>query len=72
MPLSRMRPTAPPWLFLVEAQKGRKPGLRVEPDILISAGAALYGPQKINRSYAKERTNIMGLFHSNFDKPGRV
>ena len=39
-------PDRAPWLFLVEAQKGRKPGLRVEPDILISAGAALYGPQK--------------------------
>ena len=32
-----------PWLFLVEAQKNRKTGLRVEPDVLISAGAALYG-----------------------------
>ena len=32
-----------PWLFLVEAQKNRKTGLRVEPDILISTGAALYG-----------------------------
>ena len=37
------RPDAP-WLFLVEAQKGRKTGLRVEPDILIQSGAALYGP----------------------------
>ena len=33
-----------PWLFLVEAQKNRRPGLVVEPDVLISAGAALYGP----------------------------
>ena len=32
-----------PWLFLVEAQKNRKTGLRVEPDILIRTGAALYG-----------------------------
>lgn len=32
-----------PWLFLVEAQKNRRTGLRVEPDILISAGAAMYG-----------------------------
>ena len=24
-----------PWLFLVEAQKNRKTGLRVEPDVLI-------------------------------------
>ena len=32
-----------PWLFLVEAQKNRKTGLRVEPDVLIRAGAALYG-----------------------------
>lgn len=38
------RPDATPWLFLVEAQKGRKTGLRVEPDILIQSGAALYGP----------------------------
>lgn len=33
-----------PWLFLVEAQKNRRPGLRWEPDLLIEAGAALYGP----------------------------
>ncbi len=38
------RPDAAPWLFLVEAQKNRKTGLRVEPDVLISAGSALYGP----------------------------
>ena len=37
------RSDAAPWLFLVEAQKNRKTGLRVEPDVLISAGAALYG-----------------------------
>lgn len=34
-----------PWLFLVEAQKNRHTGLRLEPDILLTAGAALYGPQ---------------------------
>lgn len=38
------RPDAAPWLFLVEAQKNRRTGLRVEPDLLLSAGAALYGP----------------------------
>lgn len=32
-----------PWLFLVEAQKNRKTGLKLEPDVLIAAGAALYG-----------------------------
>ena len=37
------KPDAAPWLFLVEAQKNRKTGLRIEPDVLISAGAALYG-----------------------------
>ena len=37
------RPDAAPWLFLVEAQKNRKTGLRVESDVLISAGAAMYG-----------------------------
>ena len=37
------RPDAAPWLFLVEAQKNRKTGLRVEPDVFISAGAAMYG-----------------------------
>ena len=37
-----------PWLFLVEAQKNRRPGLIVEPDVLISAGAALYGPATQN------------------------
>lgn len=38
-----------PWLFLVEAQKNRRPGLLVEPDILISAGAALYGAAAKNK-----------------------
>ena len=32
-----------PWLFLVEAQKDRRPGLRWEPDLLVRAGVA-YGP----------------------------
>lgn len=36
-------PEAAPWLFLVEAQKNRKTGLRIEPDLLLSTGAALYG-----------------------------
>ena len=38
------RPDAAPWLFLVEAQKNRRTGLRIDPDVLIAAGAALYGP----------------------------
>lgn len=42
--LVKNRPDASPWLFLVEAQKNRHTGLRWEPDILLSAGAALYGP----------------------------
>ena len=37
------RPDAAPWLFLVEAQKNRRTGLRIEPDVLITAGAATYG-----------------------------
>ena len=40
------RPDAAPWLFLVEAQKGRKIGLRVELDVLITSGAAMYGPRE--------------------------
>ena len=32
-----------PWLLLVQAQKGRRPGLRVEPDLLLTAGGAQYG-----------------------------
>ena len=39
------RPNGAPWLFLVEAQKGRRTGLRVEPDVLITSGAAMYGPK---------------------------
>ena len=35
-----------PWLFLVEAQKNRRTGLRVEPDLLIDTGAAMYGNGK--------------------------
>ena len=39
-------PDRAPWLFLVEAQKNRRPGLRVEPDILLQNGSALYGPNR--------------------------
>ncbi|MDD6558080.1 MAG: methyltransferase [Faecalibacterium prausnitzii] len=39
------QPDAAPWLFLVETQKNRKTGLRIEPDVLLSTGAALYGKQ---------------------------
>ncbi len=41
--LVRSRPGGTPWLFLVEGQKNRHTGLRIEPDVLVSAGAALYG-----------------------------
>ena len=40
----RSRAGAAPWLFLVEGQKNRRTGLRLEPDILVAAGAAQYGP----------------------------
>ena len=40
------KPDAAPWLFLVEAQKNRRTGLRIEPDVLITAGAAMYGEIK--------------------------
>ena len=40
------QPQGAPWLFLVEAQKNRSTGLRIEPDVLISAGAALYGKEQ--------------------------
>ena len=36
-------PGAAPGLFLVEAQKNRRTGLRIEPDVLICDGAARYG-----------------------------
>lgn len=42
----RQRAGRVPGLFLVEAQKGRRPGLRLEPDILIETGAARYGETK--------------------------
>jgi hypothetical protein len=32
-----------PWLFLLQARKGGKPGLEVLPDVLISEGSAQYG-----------------------------
>lgn len=38
------RPDAAPWLVLVEAQKNRRPGIIWQPDLLLSAGAAAYGP----------------------------
>lgn len=40
--LVKKGPAEPPWLFLCEAQKGRRPGLRVEPDLCLPAGAG-YG-----------------------------
>ena len=40
------KPDAAPWLFLVESQKNRRTGLRIEPDVLITAGAAMYGEVK--------------------------
>lgn len=39
----RQRPGSVPGLFLVEAQKGRRPGLRLEPDWIVENGAARYG-----------------------------
>ena len=52
------RPDAAPWLFLVEAQKGRKTGLRVEPDILIQSGAALYGPTSLSGRASPARARL--------------
>ena len=46
MPFVKNKPSAAPWLFLVEAQKNRRTGLRIEPDVLITAGAAMYGEVK--------------------------
>ena len=43
----RSRPGQTPWLFLVEGQKNRRTGLKLEPDVLVSAGAALYGPRPL-------------------------
>ena len=44
--LVRAAPDRAPWLFLVEAQKDRRPGLRWEPDLLVRAGVA-YGPGRV-------------------------
>ena len=41
--LVRAAPGKAPWLFLLEAQKDRRPGLRWEPDLLVAAGVP-YGP----------------------------
>ena len=41
--LVRTAPGKAPWLFLLEAQKDRRPGLRWEPDLLVAAGVP-YGP----------------------------
>ena len=35
----KKEPARAPWLFLCEAQKNRRPGLRVEPDLCLQAGA---------------------------------
>lgn len=42
---ARQRPDSLPMLFVVEAQKGRRPGLRLEPDRIIQQGAARYGSE---------------------------
>lgn len=42
----RHRPGAAPWLFLLEARRGGRPGLVLQPDILLAGGAALYGPAR--------------------------
>lgn len=36
-----------PWLFLMQARKGGRPGLELLPDVLIEAGAALYGANHV-------------------------
>ncbi|MGN0983596.1 MAG: tRNA1(Val) (adenine(37)-N6)-methyltransferase [Gemmiger sp.] len=41
--LVKNRTAAAPWLFLVEAQKNRRPGLQWLPDVCIDAGSGLYG-----------------------------
>ena len=33
---AKQEPGGAPWLFLLEAQKNRRPGLRFEPDILMA------------------------------------
>lgn len=35
-----------PWLFLLQARKGGRPGLEFLPDVLIENGAALYGASR--------------------------
>ena len=49
--LVRQRPGLAPWLFLLEAQKNRRPGMRFEPDICMEdeAGRPAAGLQKIYR-----------------------
>lgn len=44
--LVRTAPDKAPWLFLVEAQKDRRPGLRWEPDLIVRAGVT-YGPGRV-------------------------
>lgn len=44
--LVRAAPDKAPWLFLAEAQKDRRPGLRWEPDLIVRAGVA-YGPGRV-------------------------
>ena len=44
--LVRTAPDKAPWLFLVEAQKDRRPGLRWEPDLIVRAGVT-YGPGQV-------------------------
>lgn len=42
--LVKNAPGGAPWLFLLEAQKNRRPGLQWLPDVLVCGSAALYGP----------------------------
>ncbi len=43
------KPDAAPWLFLVEAQKNRQTGLRVEPDVLISQARQCMDAEPLRR-----------------------
>lgn len=50
---ARLTPTRTPWLFLLECQKGRRPGLALQPDLVVQRPDGKYSPAMLE-VYGKE------------------
>ena len=50
---TRLTPARTPWLFLLECQKGRRPGLALQPDLVVQRPDGKYSPAMLE-VYGKE------------------